>query len=313
MIDMFMRTRPHHLHGKPVVFTVFLGPRRRRSIAGKTCEAHGRRLPLRWLLPILEHAIVASVRVVGDRVVRQVRGAFIGSPLSPAWCSLVLMWAEYQWRSSLQSTQPSFGELWTAVRYVDNRLTMCVAAEGSNHPRGSDRLGHEVASMLLDVDNVFTQVLSPHFYGSPIELEPEEHLDIVGVRISIDGVSIQGSYIVHGFEELFMQNGRLVLPLEHRWRYRSAQSAGSSSSLLVGFKTRAHQALRLSFPLVRARRSLAQQVAVSLALGLAEGDLVQAVVSLRRRFPRALPEQFCHSLIHAVRNHDVRQVLSMGE
>lgn len=50
-----------------------------------------------------------------------------GSPLSTPWCILVLMLLEYRLRSSLSSYQPSCGDLWVCIRYVDNRITLHLA------------------------------------------------------------------------------------------------------------------------------------------------------------------------------------------
>ena len=59
---------------------------------------------------------------------RQIRGAFIGSPLSPAWCIMVVMFAEHQWLQSLSDARLLRGSLWMATRYVDNRLRIKVSA-----------------------------------------------------------------------------------------------------------------------------------------------------------------------------------------
>ena len=47
------------------------------------------------LLDILRHAVDSAVFQIGPHVVRQVRGACIGSPLSPPWRALNVMQREF--------------------------------------------------------------------------------------------------------------------------------------------------------------------------------------------------------------------------
>jgi len=168
------------------------------------------------------------------------------------------------------------------------------------------------SQVLKDVAALVSHVCSPQFYGPPIELEPEGHLDVVGVRVSVHGVRVQGLYIVRGFDDLFVRDGKLVLLLEHRWRYRSCRSGGSPSAHLVGFTTRAHQALRLSFPVSQGRRASAQLVAISLALDLDSHALTSVLRSLSKIYPSVLSELLRGSLIHALRGGYVEQIIIMG-
>ena len=134
----------------------------------------------------------------------------------------------------------------------------------------------------------------------------------MGVRISIARLSVTGLYIVHGFEDLVVVNGQLWLPLEHRWRYRSVRSGGSPAMHRVGFTTRAHQAIRLSFPPDQGRRAVARLIAISMAMGLDNRTLVSTTRTLSKKYPNVLNNLFLEPMISALSNSNVHRILSMG-
>ena len=82
---------------------------------------------------------------------RQIRGAAIGSQISPTLSNLAVTLIERSWSSTYQEvlTQPNFHHL--AIRYVDNRFVIV-----QKH-----HLQAPVFKVFTDLD----------FYGSPVELE----------------------------------------------------------------------------------------------------------------------------------------------
>jgi hypothetical protein len=136
--------------------------------------------------------------------------------------------------------------------------------------------------------------------------------DLVGVRLWVRSMSLEGRYIVHGFSDLIVEQNRFQLPLEWHWKYRSSQSAGSDGSRMVGSLTRSHLAIRLSFPITQARRAVAQLVAVSLAVGPEALPIRQALHTLARRYRTVLEATFLHKLSRALDINDVWMIREMG-
>ena len=137
---------------------MFLRKPREQTIAGKSSTPGGVNIPIEVIIPVLEHALAAAIFTAGGKVVRQIRGAFIGSPLSPPWCVAVVIQEEYAWISSLDSDKPLWRKRATAVRYVDNRMLAELQKNG---------IGNEKVENLRD----------NNFYRSPIVLEAEPEND----------------------------------------------------------------------------------------------------------------------------------------
>jgi hypothetical protein len=115
----------------------------------------------------------------------------------------VVMRSESQWYASLRSPL-KWSDTEMATRYFDNRLILRLFKDA--RPAGNCREMHAL--------------LSDSFYPKPILLEPEGSDQFVGLRIVFSGVSIRGVFKVDGFNELTMHNDVVVMPREHRWRYR---------------------------------------------------------------------------------------------
>lgn len=301
-VEKYLRSRPIHSYGTEVVFTVFFESGGRRCIASKAAEPRGVRFPLKFLIEVLQHALLASVFTVGGRTFRQIRGAFIGSPLSPSWCTLLAMLVEHRFMASLSTYQASLGSIWSATRYVDNRLIMQVVQPDT-----------QLNAHILEVDCIVAGIRHPDFYGETINMELESGMNLVGVQLWTDGLYANGLYIVGGFEDLVMEPHRLVLPVEWLWKYRSIHSAGSQALQMSGFLTRAHLALRLSFPVSNSRRALARLVAVFLALGNSPQVLLQCLQRLATKYRNTLNRSFHHVLSRALEMQDVWMIVNLGE
>lgn len=82
------------------------------------------------------------------------------------------------------------GQLWTVTRYVDNRISLRI--RGANVPN----------SQLEDAALAVRSLHQPGFYGATIVMEPEGLFNSVGVQLVMKGITLEGSYIIHGFNEL---------------------------------------------------------------------------------------------------------------
>lgn len=82
---------------------------------------------------------------------------------------------------------------------------------------------------------------------------------------------------------------------------------------MVGFLTRAHLAIRLSFPRHQSQKAVARLVAVSLAMGLGRFILKPALKKLASKYPKVLDNNFHGMLVHALMTQDVWTIYSLGE
>ena len=151
-----------------------------------------------------------------------------------------------------------------------------------------------------------------NFYGDTIALEHEKGFDLVGVSLWAEGLHMKGIYIVHGFEHLSIHAHHLTLPRRWHWKYRKSSSAGSSSNHAQGLITRAHLALRLSFPLDQARRSMARLIAIALAVGIETSSIANILKVLSCRYRHALHHEFVSAVVSALAHKDVWVIYQMG-
>ena len=131
LLERFLRTRPIHTYGEPFVFTVFLREPKRRVVVGRVRDPGSVSIPYDLVVPILKHAQLASVFECAGKVVRQIRGAFIGSSLFTAWCTVSVMTREAEWHEANGHLFSSMGRTWAATRYVDNRMLVVLKSKHS--------------------------------------------------------------------------------------------------------------------------------------------------------------------------------------
>ena len=148
-----------------------------------TTKLHRRSLHIQEFPDIITAILELNYFMVGGKVLRQVRGAPMGSPASPALCSMVVAVHEQAWASTYKthifnakhlSTNTGLPIEGTAVffatRYVDNRMIV-------------------VPTRLLGIP-IFAQLIHKDFYMSPVELEPEPGYGFLGMQLEPDQLAI---------------------------------------------------------------------------------------------------------------------------
>ena len=125
---------------------------------------------------------------------KQDDGTCIGNQISPILSSLPVLCTEIGWQrlfASCNLLSQSF-----IVRYVDNRFIIT---------------SREFADSLA-----IRTLVSPLFYGAPIELEDVGDDHFLGLRVRIDKRQVH------------------YIPVSHRWQVRHPRSAGSETHLVSG-------------------------------------------------------------------------------
>ena len=140
---------------------------------------------------------------------RQIRGAGIGSQISPTLSNLAVTLIERTWSSTYQEvlTQPNFHHL--AIKYVDSRFVIV-----QKH-----HLQAPVFKVFTDLD----------FYGSPVELELVADNLLLGFYVDVSERTV-------------------IYKLPDIRQIRDNVSAGTLRLRLSGLKSRAHLIRKYSFP-----------------------------------------------------------------
>ena len=155
--------------------------------------------------------------MVGNRVVRQARGAPMGSPASPALCSTVvavrantcrnhLCNAKHLQPDALHPTTASF----FATRYVDNRLMVTPTRMTTLPP--------------------FAALIHKDFYVPPVELEVEPGYGFLGMELDPD------QFAIHYIRQIQLND------------FPSPHSAATNTVLHSGVKARLPQARSMCIP-----------------------------------------------------------------
>ena len=168
---------------------------------------------------------------------RQIRGAAIGSQISPTLSNLAVTLIERSWSSTYQEvlTQPNFHHL--AIRYVDNRFVIV-----QKH-----HLQAPVFKVFTDLD----------FYGSPVELE-----------LVADNFTSR---------LLCWSERTVIYKLPDIRQIRDNVSAGTLRLRLSGLKSRAHLIRKYSFPSCQAQSSLHALSRLYVQKGFALSDIHSAL------------------------------------
>ena len=164
-----MANVPQHATTFTIVHTEFLpevrGRRGRHKQASRATAAQPRRrfLHLHHFPSMITAILALNYFRVGKNVIKQKRGAPMGSPASPALCSMVIAVHEQGWTStyrqlihshkSQQDASSSSRADYFCARYVDNRLLV-------------------IPTRFLQLPP-FQQFTHPIFFVPPVELEHE--------------------------------------------------------------------------------------------------------------------------------------------
>ena len=177
-----------------------------------------------FLLPIWNHKSGGRPTCTADSlftalgvVWHQIRGAAIGSQISPTLSNLAVTLIKISWSSTYQEvlTQPNFHHL--AIRYVDNRFVIV-----QKH-----HLQAPVFKVFTDLD----------FYGSPVELELVADNLLLGFYVDVSERTV-------------------IYKLPDIRQIRDNVSAGTLRLRLSGLKSRAHLIRKYSFPSCQTQSSL---------------------------------------------------------
>ena len=169
---------------------------------------------------------------------RQIRGAGIGSQISPTLSNLAVTLIERSWSSTYQEvlTQPYFDHL--AIRYVDNRFVIV-----QKH-----HLQAPVFKVFTDLD----------FYGSPVELELVADNLLLGFYVDVSERTV-------------------IYKLPDIRQIWDNVSAGTLRLRLSGLKSRAHLIREYSFPSCQAQSSLHALSRLYVQKGFALSDIHSAL------------------------------------
>ena len=188
-----------------------------------TTKLHRRSLHIQEFPHIITAILELNYFMVGGKILRQVRGEPMGSPASPALCSMVVAVHEQAWASTYKTHifnakhlpadtgLPAEGiAVCFATCYVDNRLLV-------------------IPTRLLSLP-IFAQLIHKDFYMPPVELEPEPGYGFLGMELEPDQLAIH-------YTRQVQPNG---IPSPH--------SATTSTVLHSGMRARLRQARIMCMP-----------------------------------------------------------------
>ena len=184
----------HHSH---------IGRHRRKHPTQRTIQTSD-------ITTIVAFALDTCIFRACNNTYKQIRGAGIGSQLSPALCNVAITLIERSWHqihnNLLQHTDLHF----TYYRYVDNRFIV----------HNEHFLQHPAIQTLIH----------HNFFGDPVELEPVEDFHLLGFNIDLPQRTIT-----------YMQPSQ-------PWKIRDSTTAGSQRLALSGLQSRLHTIRKYTFP-----------------------------------------------------------------
>jgi hypothetical protein len=197
---------------------------------------------------LCEFAIKSSHFQWCNLLYKQIQGAPIGGPASPAISHLVVSFEEQMWFETFHShlQQSSMLNNCFVQRYVDNRLIL--------------------VPQQLQTDPILRILLHKNFYKTPIELEEVGDQHFLG--FNIEPMSRQVTYMMPG------QN----------WQFRHPSSAGSMSLKLSSLSSRMYILCRGVFP-TSSRKCTAYELAQQyIQRGFPSAQVFHIVDNILQRF-----------------------------
>ena len=201
-----------HTTGDPIQLA-HIGRRHRKHPTQRTLDTSD-------IVTIVSLALDSCVFKACNLYFLQVRGARIGSQLSPALRNVAITLIEHLWHQLHHSLTDHTEIHFVYYRYVDNRFIAF----------NRTFLTHLAIHTLVH----------PDFYGNPVELEPVEDMHLLGFDVDL------------------RQRTITYIPPDAPWKIRDQASAGSTRLRLSGFHSRAHLIRKYTYPSSAVERALAQ-------------------------------------------------------
>ena len=204
------------------------------------------------IFPIVQASLSCHIFQALNVIWQQIRGAGIGSHISPSLSNLAVTIVERSWQQAFKETMdpPSFPFL--AIRYVDNRYILF-----------PDDQAEEPSLQVLSSDD---------FYQHPVELETVTTNELLGFLV--DPVQRTVTY-----------------KLPETWQIRDFASAGSIRLRLSGLQSRCHLISRYSYPQQEGPDLIHSLILLYGAKGFSISDCYKAIRKLQKRFlvPACVP------------------------
>ena len=196
------------------------------------------------ILTIVQSSLQSHIFQAVNVIWHQIRGAGIGSHISPSLSNLAVTMIERTWFQTYQQilTAPSFPFL--AIRYVDNRYIIFP----------EERIEDPSIQTLAQED----------FYQHPVELETVTSNELLG-------------FIVNS------QLRTIEYKLPEPWQIRDSASAGSLRLRLSGLKSRCHLISRYSYPCTGCPDRIHSLIQLYIAKGFQSSDCYKAVRKLLKK------------------------------
>ena len=159
---------------------------------------------------IVTFALNTCIFQACNNTYKQIRGAGIGSQLSPALCNVAITLIEHSWHQLHNNLLHHSDQRFTYYRYVDNRLIA----------HNEHFLSHPAIQTLIH----------HNFFGDPVELE------------TVDGFHLLGFNI-----DLLQRTITYIQPTQS-WKIRDSTSTGSLRLTLSGLAFRLHAIYTYTYP-----------------------------------------------------------------
>ena len=197
------------------------------------------------IFPIVQASLSCHIFQALNVIWQQIRGAGIGSHISPSLSNLAVTIVERSWQQAFKETMnpPSFPFL--AIRYVDNRYILF-----------PDEQAEEPSLQVLSSDD---------FYQHPVELETVTTNELLGFLV--DPVQRTVTY-----------------KLPETWQIRDFASAGSIRLRLSGLQSRCHLISRYSYPQQEGPDLIHSLILLYGAKGFSISDCYKAIRKLQKDF-----------------------------
>ena len=209
------------------------------------------------ILTIVQSSLQSHIFQAVNVIWHQIRGAGIGSHISPTLSNLAVSMIERTWFQTYEQilTAPSFPFL--AIRYVDNRYIIFP----------EERIEDPSIQTLAQDD----------FYQHPVELETVTNNELLGFIVDSRLRTIE-------------------YKLPEPWQIRDFASAGSLRLRLSGLRSRCHLISRYTYPRTGCPARIHSLVQLYIAKGFQSSDCYKAIRKLTKEFAAFVSWPECRSV-----------------